>query len=48
MVEGEARRLQGEADARWHRMIENAAVGMAVVDLSGRLGDNQAMCDFLG
>lgn len=45
----EARRLQGEADARWHRMIENAAVGMCVVDLSGRLEvTNQAMCDFLG
>lgn len=45
----EARRMQAEADARWHRMIENAAVGMCVADLSGRLEvTNQAMSDFLG
>lgn len=45
----EARRLRAEADARWHRMMQNAAVGMCVADLSGRLDvANQAMCDFLG
>jgi sigma-B regulation protein RsbU (phosphoserine phosphatase) len=45
----EARRLQVEADARWRRMIDNAAVGMCLSDLSGRFDVvNQAMCDFLG
>jgi PAS domain S-box-containing protein len=45
----EARRMQGDADARWHRMFDNAAVGMCVADLSGRLEvTNQAMCDFIG
>lgn len=45
----DARRLQAEADARWRRMIDNAAVGMCLTDLSGRFDVvNQAICDFFG
>jgi sigma-B regulation protein RsbU (phosphoserine phosphatase) len=45
----EARRLQAEADARWRRMIDNAAVGMCLSMMSGRFDVvNQAMCDFFG
>lgn len=45
----DARRLQARADARWRRMLDNAAVGMCVSDVSGRLEVvNKAMCDFIG
>lgn len=45
----EARRLQVEADARWRRMIDNAAVGMCLSEMSGRFDVvNQAMCEFFG
>lgn len=45
----QARRLQAEADARWHRMMDNAAVGMCLLDLTGRFDVvNHAMCEFFG
>lgn len=45
----EARRLQAEADARWRRMIDNAAVAMCLSEISGRFDVvNQAMCEFFG
>lgn len=45
----EARRLQGESDARWHRMMDNAAVGMCLSEFSGRFDVvNQAICHFFG
>lgn len=45
----ESRRLQAEADARWHRMMDNAAVGMCLADLTGRFDVvNHAMCEFFG
>ncbi len=45
----EARRQQAEADARYRRLMDNAAVGMCMVTPDGRYDTvNQALCDFLG
>lgn len=45
----EARRRQAVSDDRWRRMMETAAVGMAIAEPDGRFETvNQAICDFFG
>ncbi len=45
----EARRLQGIADQRFRRSMENAGVGMCLLDSEGRTVEvNHALCQFLG
>jgi PAS domain S-box-containing protein len=45
----EAQRQQALIDARYRRSIDNAAVGMCMINPQGRLQDvNAAMCNFLG
>lgn len=45
----DAGRERAKADARYRRLMDNSAIGMAIVSIDGRYDVvNQALCDFLG
>jgi PAS domain S-box-containing protein len=48
-VAEDARRMEAAARARYRNLMDNAAVGMGVIEPDGRLEEvNQAACDFFG